>query len=235
MNDLLVQIVLGGLLGLVGQGIRALIGLKKLQEEAAATGQSAEQLFVGSKLLISLFTGFVAGAVASLLVDKFSDQMSKPEDQKRLIALLIAGGYAGTDFLEGALSRLPVGPWTPAALPLPPTVASQRELLPVSPVLIRPLALSESSVDVHVERALEGSGEIVVTFGGISVEFDQQGHGKVSAPIGGTYALQWSVRGAQPSAAFTIAVTAPAQSVFSSGVLRASEAGRLSGVSLIAV
>ena len=57
-------ILFGGLLGVLGQMIRVVIGLKKLYEDAAAQHVTFGSLFRPSQLMISLLIGFTAGALA---------------------------------------------------------------------------------------------------------------------------------------------------------------------------
>jgi hypothetical protein len=54
-------LLLAGLLGMVGQGVRAVVGLKKLNEDAAAQGVSSADLFIAARLIVSLLIGFIAG------------------------------------------------------------------------------------------------------------------------------------------------------------------------------
>jgi len=105
-------ILLGGLMGLFGQGIRAVVGLKTMVDEANQKGVSQNELFDAARLLISLVIGFLAGIAATLALgfDKFDTiQMS-------LLLGIAAAGYSGTDFIEGFISQyLPGG--KPAAGP----------------------------------------------------------------------------------------------------------------------
>jgi putative chitinase len=105
-------ILLGGLMGLFGQGIRAIVGLKSMVDQANEKGVSQNELFDAARLLISLVIGFLAGIAATLALgfDKFETiQMS-------LLLGIAAAGYSGTDFIEGFISQyLPGG--KPAARP----------------------------------------------------------------------------------------------------------------------
>lgn len=108
----LINLLLCGLLGLIGQGIRVIIGLKKLREEAVektaaalpvATPQATkavyDDLFDSRKLWLSLFIGFIAGCLASLA-------RTDPEFTKDVQLAIIAAGYSGTDFIEGVFKKL---------------------------------------------------------------------------------------------------------------------------------
>src|ERR687886_297922 len=106
----LTNLLLCGLLGLIGQGVRVIVGLKKLREEATSVADSASaaelsvsatpkaaynQLFDAKELWLSLFIGFVAGCLASFV----SDKLDLGSTEVRLG--IMAAGYAGTDFIEG--------------------------------------------------------------------------------------------------------------------------------------
>ena len=93
--DLLNSILAGGLLGILGQGIRTIIGLKKLNEQGKANPDNKE-LFTTNRLLISLFIGFLSGSLAILA--KWGSPLKLTNE---LIMGLIAAGYSGTDFIEG--------------------------------------------------------------------------------------------------------------------------------------
>ncbi|HMN86215.1 MAG TPA: hypothetical protein PKA74_09550, partial [Bauldia sp.] len=59
-------LVLGGLAGALGQTARTVVGLKKLNDVANAEKVDPKDLFVASRLFISLTIGFVAGALAAI-------------------------------------------------------------------------------------------------------------------------------------------------------------------------
>jgi hypothetical protein len=95
------KILLGGLLGLLGQGIRMAIGLKKLSDVNAQKDDKEE--LNGGRLLVSLFIGFVAGSLY-VLVNGFSNNPDVENGQyvgNQFIFTVIAAGYAGSDFIEG--------------------------------------------------------------------------------------------------------------------------------------
>lgn len=116
-------IILGGLAGALGQSTRVVIGLKKLDDQAAAEGKTREDLFKSSRIMISLVIGFTAGALAALLarIDPKSIQV------EQLLAFA-AAGYTGADFIEGVMNRITPstaspGAVRPAALPQPQHVS----------------------------------------------------------------------------------------------------------------
>ena len=93
LYDVITTIIAGGLLGTLGQGIRMAVGLKKLSDTNRASG-GAETDINGARLLLSLFIGFVAGALFLLIKDD-------TEINKELLFTVIAAGYSGADFIEG--------------------------------------------------------------------------------------------------------------------------------------
>jgi hypothetical protein len=92
-------LVLGGLMGMVGQGVRAIAGLKKMNDDAQSSGASSADLFVASRLIVSLLIGFIAGIIAalSLGLDKL---MQIDANNFQLLLGIAAAGYSGTDLIE---------------------------------------------------------------------------------------------------------------------------------------
>ena len=101
-TDWVLTIILGGILGMIGQGIRVVAGLKKVNDQASAEGKSFGSLFQSSTLALSLLIGFIAGALAIIGVTG-SLEVAKPS--KELIVTIIGAGYAGTDFIEGFVKK----------------------------------------------------------------------------------------------------------------------------------
>jgi len=97
-SDILLLLLLGGLLGALGQGLRVVVGLKKVYDQAHADRTDFASLFDTSKLVVSLFIGFLAGGIAILF-------MEKPAMGKELYTMLIGAGYAGADFIEGFVQK----------------------------------------------------------------------------------------------------------------------------------
>lgn len=96
---------LGGISGVVGQTLRIIIGLKKLNytnSVAVITGD-AQQDFSWARLLLSVVLGFIAGILA-MLVKYFAANNNNVNVGPELIAAIIAAGYSGVDFLEGIIS-----------------------------------------------------------------------------------------------------------------------------------
>jgi hypothetical protein len=110
----ILYIVLGVILGAVGQGARAVIGIKKAADEAAADGKTrVDEWFDLKRFLFSLIIGSIAGCLAAILL------LEAPVNQELMLGL-VAAGYAGTDFIEGLISK-----YTPAAKPPCTTVTPQ--------------------------------------------------------------------------------------------------------------
>lgn len=95
LYEIITTIVAGGLLGTLGQGIRMAIGLKKLSDTNATKASDDKTEVNGTRLMLSLFIGFVAGALFLLIkgVDDVTD--------KEFLFSVIAAGYSGADFIEG--------------------------------------------------------------------------------------------------------------------------------------
>ena len=98
------NIIAGGLLGILGQGVRVAVGLKKFNETNAtltAMGKPPEKFDVG-RLFISMFIGFVAGAIGMLV--KGSSLGKDGQYDTEAIVTIIAIGYSGADFIEGVFN-----------------------------------------------------------------------------------------------------------------------------------
>lgn len=111
MGDLLAYIITGGLLGLLGQIARVVIGLKGMSDDAKALNLSPNDLFEAGRLITSCLIGFAVGIAAALISLKGVD-LTKTLALPGWQTLLgwVAAGYAGTDFLEGFISQyLPQG------------------------------------------------------------------------------------------------------------------------------
>ncbi len=95
----ILYIVLGIILGAVGQGARAIIGVKKAADEAAAKCQTkVDEWFDVKRLMFSLIVGGIAGCLAAIVL------IESPVNKELLLGL-VAAGYAGTDFIEGLMSK----------------------------------------------------------------------------------------------------------------------------------
>lgn len=101
-SGILTALFLAGLMGLVGQGARVVVGLKKLRDENLEQSPSEQDSFIASRLFVSLMIGFITGIAAGFL-------LGLPEIAKGGIEMLMglaAAGYAGTDAIEAFTARL---------------------------------------------------------------------------------------------------------------------------------
>jgi hypothetical protein len=111
--ELLGTIVLCGIMGLVGQGIRAAVGLKSAATlNASEAGQ--QTVFNAAYLFVSLMIGFITGVLAGLALNPGLAAM----DPKTLLGIL-AAGYAGTDFIENIFTHVIPGLGGAPASPAP--------------------------------------------------------------------------------------------------------------------
>ncbi len=107
----LTYVVLGGILGAVGQCMRVIVGVKKRQEDASRQGKKWEDLFEAKQLMTSLIIALTIGGVAGILG---AIELLGSELTKECLISIIAIGYAGTDFVEGFMSVRATAQKTPA-------------------------------------------------------------------------------------------------------------------------
>lgn len=103
-NEVIQNVLAGGLLGMLGQGIRIAVGLKKLNDSnnvQLAQGNSQEN-FSTSRMFISIFIGFAAGAIGMLI--KGSTLAKDGNFDTESIVTIMAIGYSGADFIEGVFN-----------------------------------------------------------------------------------------------------------------------------------
>ena len=89
----------GAVSGMIGQGIRVVVGLKKTSDTASATGSSIADLIRPSRLVISLLIGAIAGILCAAWLNQVSFTQTN-------IFTIAAAGYAGADFIEGFMQRV---------------------------------------------------------------------------------------------------------------------------------
>jgi hypothetical protein len=94
--DTLVLLMVSGLMGMVGQGARTIVGLKKVSD-AASTAPSEADTFRASRIFIGLMIGFVAGVGGGLTSKVFGAK----ELDAGLLFYLASIGYIGVDAIEG--------------------------------------------------------------------------------------------------------------------------------------
>ena len=102
--QVLSALVLAGLLGMIGQAVRAIVGLKKMNDDALSGGVSANDLFIASRLVTSEIIGFVVGVVTAFSLD--IDRLVGNVTSLQFLLGIVAAGYAGTDIIEGFARRL---------------------------------------------------------------------------------------------------------------------------------
>lgn len=137
-GELLGALVLAGLMGLVGQGARSVIGLKKLYDLNAVQPPDAQDAFVASKLLVSLLIGFIAGVLAALALGLEKLTGAGGVNAEMLLGLA-AAGYSGADFIEGFMAKTPAIAPTPAMAQTPAVAGGAGQ--PVVPVASPPAPL----------------------------------------------------------------------------------------------
>lgn len=98
-----IEIILtGGMLGILGQGIRVAVGVKKVKDENAIKPAELQTPISSATIFYSIFIGFVAGALF-LLVDNPPPAEGKLTNE--VIMLIITAGYSGADFIEGLFGK----------------------------------------------------------------------------------------------------------------------------------
>lgn len=104
LNEIISNVIAGGLLGMLGQGVRIAVGLKKLNDSntaKVAAGKTPE-IFNVSRTVMSIFIGFVAGAIGMIV--KGSTISPGGDYNTEGIVTIIAIGYSGADFIEGVFN-----------------------------------------------------------------------------------------------------------------------------------
>ena len=99
-SSMLVSMLLCGVFGLLGQAIRIIVGMKKMRDNAAASGGTPTRLFEWNLIGISLLIGFTAGMLGYFTLDGDTDSFTK-----QTALTLMSFGYAGADFIEGLLLK----------------------------------------------------------------------------------------------------------------------------------
>jgi hypothetical protein len=95
------KLLLAALLGVVGQLVRVVVGLKKENDDAAKSGKTFKQNFDAQELFVSLAIAVAVGAIAGILSAVATADITTP---KAMLALMGAG-YSGTDAIEGFMKR----------------------------------------------------------------------------------------------------------------------------------
>ena len=99
--NVLGTVLLAAFLGMIGQLIRVVAGLKKESDRSSAAGQTLSSRFNTQQLISSLLISLAIGAIAGVLS---WIQVTDIHDTKGIMAL-ISAGYSGTDFIEAFMKR----------------------------------------------------------------------------------------------------------------------------------
>jgi putative chitinase len=100
-TDVLSALVLTGMMGVLGQGVRAAVGLKSSGRLKSTPDQ--QSAFSAAYFAMSLMIGFIAGVLAGIAVGLDQFLSLDPTNIKVLLGVA-ASGYAGADFVENSLS-----------------------------------------------------------------------------------------------------------------------------------
>gem|GEM_PF-3058569 len=92
----LILLLMSGIMGMVGQGARTIVGLKKLSDSWRSAPSEADA-FSASRLSVGLMIGFVAGVVGGLTPKVFN----APTITSDVLFYLASVGYMGVDVIEG--------------------------------------------------------------------------------------------------------------------------------------
>ncbi|KRE17908.1 hypothetical protein ASE63_01570 [Bosea sp. Root381] len=155
-TNLLGTLVLAGLMGLVGQGARTIVGLKKLHDANATQPPGTQDGFVASRMFVSLMIGFIAGVLAALVFG-IRDLLGPAGFSLETLLGLAAAGYAGADFVEGFMEKAPfaaaqAGPASAADVAVPPWPARADA---VASLAVTSLAAQLSSQASQLQAAVE--------------------------------------------------------------------------------
>ena len=89
-TTIIINLLAGGILGMLGQSIRVIVGLRKMAVR--------NEVYEASRMFTSLVIGFTAGALGMISLHFKEEGLTL---DSRDILLLISIGYAGVDFIEG--------------------------------------------------------------------------------------------------------------------------------------
>jgi len=96
-------LILGGLLGMVGQIARVVVGAKKVSDRAVENNTSFKEEFDSRQLVTSLVYGFAIGVFALMTLTDMAAATTKLGNE--MMAGIMAAGYSGTDFIEGFVKK----------------------------------------------------------------------------------------------------------------------------------
>lgn len=138
VGTILLALLLCGFLGLLGQGVRAIVGLKNAGSLNSTTPNEQSE-FSLAYLVLSLMIGFVAGVVAGLAMGLQDIIVVDPANWKLLLGIA-ASGYVGADFIENTMSLVIPGSKRAPAKREPPPVYVPPTAPPPRPAAYAPPA-----------------------------------------------------------------------------------------------
>ena len=131
VGTVLLALLLCGLLGVLGQGVRAIVGLKNAGALNSTT-PSEQVEFNLAYLALSLMIGFIAGVIAGIALNLENIITVDPSNWKLMLG--IAGsGYVGADFIENTMSVVIPGTRRASAKAPPPVQVRRRPAI-ISPI-----------------------------------------------------------------------------------------------------
>lgn len=101
-GKILITLLLCGLMGLLGQGVRAAVGLKNSMG-LGQSGATQQASFNAAYFGLSLMIGFIAGVLAGLAIG-LSNLFNIDVGNLKILLGIAAAGYAGADFIENTFS-----------------------------------------------------------------------------------------------------------------------------------
>jgi len=102
-TTVLIILMIGGLMGGLGQGARSVAGLKSMTDEAKSLNVDPSDLFQAARLIVSLIIGLLVGIGAAAVF--LSTAGAKPELTWNTLIGFAASGYLGADFIEAFISK----------------------------------------------------------------------------------------------------------------------------------
>lgn len=100
--DTLILLFVAGLMGMVGQGARTIVGLKQVSDRSDTVPSQADE-FDAARILVGLMIGFVAGVAAIVMSNTlFGVEQITPG----FLLSLAAVGYIGVDAIEGLTNTI---------------------------------------------------------------------------------------------------------------------------------
>lgn len=154
-GSILSTLLLWGLMGLIGQGVRAIVGLKNAAA-AQSSNPTAQSSFNAAYLFVSLMIGFIAGVVAGIALNPQLVPDASSVDMKTLLGIA-AAGYAGADFIENSFSTIIPGLSPPASIADKPS--QPNVIVGGTPVTDTAVPAKTMALATH----LIGSGQAIVS------------------------------------------------------------------------